>query len=162
MASMKCERVQRLLADYSVDGLSWILTRRIRNHLQECSFCSKEYQIMMSACEMLDSLPETEVPEYIWENIQRDLERLTANQQNVPSFRYIPAMGLTAICLLLAFAGWLVNKPAAPPPALNASDYGFFIRTHFAGSGGDIMLSDIVVTPLQDTSFEHQEAPSKG
>ena len=162
MAGMDCSRVREMLADYSVGGLGWLQCRQVKHHLAECKECLREYDILLAACDLVRSLPEVEVPDHLWDNIRIGIAAAQPLKSSNPNFGFAYAFRLTALCAVLAVAGWLASKPVSQTPPIAEAQYGFFLRTHLAGSNGNIMLSDITTAPLQEISFKTREAPAKG
>ena len=67
---MKCEAVQDLLADYSVNGLDNKTQRRLEVHLSVCSHCTYELELLWRVVSFVESAPQKSPPPGLWNGIE--------------------------------------------------------------------------------------------
>ena len=67
---MKCEDVQELLADYSVNGLNSKTSRQLEIHLSVCSHCAYELDLLWRVVSFVESAPRKSPPPGLWEGIE--------------------------------------------------------------------------------------------
>lgn len=162
---MECREARGLLGDYSAENLDACLTRRVEEHLRDCSECRGHLTGLFAAGRMLESLQIQEPPAEIWQRIQARGARFFATPDSTSTtasprrLRWAVASALGA-ALLLALSVLLSlhflsprppeSLPAPPfqvtvetPPSLLPAGLAGYFHQHAAASTQD-MLADPV------------------
>lgn len=98
-----------MLSDYSVGGLSWRKKKAVKQHLDSCPECMRELTYLENTASLLDSIPQEEPPDFLWEKVRR---KIIQQEQIEKSFlqkivdwlrwRRIPALATGFAVLILA------------------------------------------------------------
>ncbi len=67
---MKCEKIKKILPEYSVGGLSNRKRKLIKKHVDNCPDCSRELILLDKTALLLDSIPQEEPPDFLWEGVK--------------------------------------------------------------------------------------------
>jgi len=111
---MKCTEIKRLLPDYSVGALSRKKRETIKRHLDSCPECIRELMFLNKTASLLDSIPQEEPPDFLWEEVRRQI--ITQEEiEKTPLFwqkiigglweKRIPALATTGLAILILVAG---------------------------------------------------------
>lgn len=127
---MECVKIKKILPEYSVGGLSEKKREFVKRHIESCPDCSRELMLLDKTASLLDSIPQEEPPEFLWEGVRREIIRQERPletpvwQKFIGWFwgRRIPALatGLAVLILVtgLYFALW--KSPTASESTLYA------------------------------------------
>jgi len=72
---MKCEDVQNLLTDHSVNGLGRKTSRQLETHLFVCSQCAYELELLWRVVSFIESAPRRPPPPGLWERIEAHIRQ---------------------------------------------------------------------------------------
>jgi len=98
---MKCAEIKKLLPDYSVGALSKKKRELIKQHIDICPECMRELRYLDKTASLLDSIPQEEPPDFLWEEVRRGIiqqEHLTET------------MGIKFQSIWQGIMGWLWGK----------------------------------------------------
>ena len=70
---MKCEKLKKLLPDYSVGALSEKKRELVKRHIDSCPECMRELGYLDETASLLDSIPQEEPPDFLWEGVRRGI-----------------------------------------------------------------------------------------
>ena len=70
---MDCAKIKRILPEYSVGGLSRGKRELIKQHVENCPDCSRELMLLDKTASLLDSIPQEEPPDLLWEEVRREI-----------------------------------------------------------------------------------------
>jgi hypothetical protein len=76
---IKCEKIQKMLPDYSVGSLSAKKREFIEKHIQNCPECLKQLEHLNNIASLMDKMPQEEPPSHLWANIS---ERITNYEED--------------------------------------------------------------------------------
>ena len=70
---MKCANIKKLLPDYSVGALSKKKRELVERHINICPECMRELEFLAKTASLLDSIPQEEPPDFLWERIRSEI-----------------------------------------------------------------------------------------
>jgi len=115
---MKCEKIQKMLPDYSVGALSAKKRELIRSHIKNCPKCMERLEHLNKIALLMDNIPQEEAPSYLWANIK---EKITSYEEESfwqKSFKWlwkkrIPALiSSFSVLLIMASFYFLLLRPS--------------------------------------------------
>jgi len=117
---MKCTEIKKLLPDYSVGAFSQKKREAIKRHLDSCPECRRELVYLERTSSLLDSIPQEEPPDFLWERVRREI----VQQEQIKSpfwrniiewlwWKRIPALatGLAVLILVAGLYFWVWKFP---------------------------------------------------
>lgn len=130
-----CARAQRLLADESVGLLRPQQESWLRHHLESCSVCRAEKQVLTRVLGLLNSLPALSPPSAMWHAVQaRICSPTPAGFISVRRWAFAPALA-TAAALALVASLALRQERIHPLPA-PSPDTLAYMQTHALVTSG--------------------------
>jgi hypothetical protein len=156
---VQCERDKKILADYTVGGLTGRQLTQVERHLANCADCRRELAALQHTGELLTPALLRPAPERVWEGISSRLtaKQLVTHRAHRPAF----AAALAFVVLLLALTITLLRPSSitAPTPVpLAESQAEEELKAVFAGhdsASWDAPLTDDAALGLTMASLEH-------
>jgi hypothetical protein len=98
---MKCAEIKKLLPDYSVGGLSEKNRELVKQHTGNCSECMRELRYLDKTASLLDSIPQEEPPDFLWEGVRRGIIQQEYSTES---------LGIKFQSIWQGIMGWLWKK----------------------------------------------------
>jgi anti-sigma-K factor RskA len=120
MIRLKCNDIEKLLADYTVGALDGDLAAQVEDHLRECESCRRELSALERVGELLQPMQMTEPPRDLWPRIRARLQPRRARRP-VWQHYWRPGLALAAaaaILIAVIFALPLIQAPGTVAPTL--------------------------------------------
>lgn len=70
---MECAKIKKTLPEYSAGGLSGWKRAIVKQHTESCPDCSRELELLNKTALLLDSIPQEEPPDLLWEAVRREI-----------------------------------------------------------------------------------------
>jgi len=86
---MECDKIRKLLPDYSVGALSKKKREEIKQHIDNCPDCQRELMFLDKTAFLLDSIPQEEPPDFLWEGVRREIIQQESPQDKQPIFQRV-------------------------------------------------------------------------
>lgn len=147
---MNCEKIRELLFDYIDGELDSATEKAIREHLDECAECKKEYEMMLGMSEAIKE-SYAYAPSELHSVIMSGLEAEKKRVRRARLIRNLTAVGGCAAAFLITINSWLGrggNEPATPPENNKSEADGITLKAEniFTGESFDeaesIVLSE--------------------
>lgn len=103
MTALDCENIQALIPLYIDNELSEEEADFVKQHLESCAECRKEYAFIASMLENLSSMPEPELPKDFHENLMRKV-RAAAPTKKTYYFDFKRIAGFAAAAAVIALS----------------------------------------------------------
>ena len=104
---MECDKIRKLLPDYSVGALSRKKREEIKQHIDNCPDCQRELMFLDKTASLLDSIPQEEPPDFLWEGVRREIIQQENPEDKLPIwdkiFEWMWTKRIPAFAASLAF-----------------------------------------------------------
>lgn len=143
---MRCEQVQKKLAEYAVGGLDEQARAAIEGHLDSCAECRRELELLEATGAMLKPAEMVQPPAGMWEQIEEGLSpRPVRLKPRVPAWRrwvkpVLAGVAVAAILLAVVVGMPILWQPATTPalapdlPVYAGTDGGTYTETILAAA----------------------------
>ncbi len=86
---MECNKTRKLLPDYSVGNFAEKKREEIKQHIDNCPSCARELMYLDKTAYLLDSIPQEEPPDFLWEGVRRAIIQQESSQDKQPIFQRV-------------------------------------------------------------------------
>ena len=146
---MKCNILRKKLLAYSDGELSPRQSTAIRNHLNHCPDCKKQFEMLSNIFNSADGFKRTVTPHSLWTKLSSKIEEYESRRNHFSAFweimqRYAVSLGILVIFGIGIFAGIFLGSfpdskssdAAGMEPALSARAQ--FIQSSFLETFNDL------------------------
>lgn len=126
---MNCKENQELLSAYIDLECTDQENKLVELHLNECSLCREEYDVLKGLIRMTNELEELDVPEGFHSDLMRKIHTMSSNQlsKKTPRFSYKYSMAASVFLFVIVFGilGSIISTKLDPTDKSESiSDYG--------------------------------------
>lgn len=70
---MRCDEIDKIIADYSVGRLSVKMEKLVREHIESCPACARELEKLNIIMAAVEESPEIEPPNWLWNRVYNEI-----------------------------------------------------------------------------------------